>query len=190
MKDTERQKIDEMLMKYKFLVSDEVRSLYIAGADKDDLIQEGMIGLMGAIQDYDEAKGVPFEPFARLCISRRVYKAIEAAGRKKHMPLNTYVSIYDSDVEGSSSAGIPLEHSISAGDSQTPETVVVSRECTKELLTTFISVLSPLEREVLYFLIQEKSYREISRIMNREPKSIDNTITRLRKKLRNMLDKE
>lgn len=188
---TDRRQMDELLNRYKDLVTDEVgSSLYLAGADRDDLIQEGMIGLMHAVSDFDDRKGASFESFARLCISRQIYKAIEAASRQKHTPLNSYISIYEDGMPESGEDRASLADRLCAQETASPETVVVGREETKSVLQSLLSVLSPMERDVLYLLVQEKNYREIAKLLEKSPKSVDNTISRLKKKLKIILKRE
>lgn len=182
------ERTDTLLRAYKHLVKNEVRSLYLPGADRDDLIQEGMIGLMQAVRSYDPDKGASFESFARLCIERQLYKAMEAAGRKKHTPLNSYVSIYDVQEDDDGRQTPPLAEQIRDEGRGNPEDVILGNEQTKELLQSLTAILSPLERQVLHLMLQEKNDREIGALIGRSQKSVENTITRLKRKFRGILE--
>ena len=162
-----------------------IRSLsnkyYIAGADKDDLIQEGMIGLFKAIRDFDNSKLASFKSFAELCVRRQIITAVKAATRKKHLPLNNYISlskpVFDDESDGT------LEDFLSELKSADPEELFIWKENAAIIGEKMNEVLSKLEREVLGMYLEGKSYQEIAKLMERPPKSIDNALQRIKKKL-------
>ena len=156
LREGDRQVMDYICDKYKNLVRSKAKSMYILGGDSEDLIQEGMIGLFKAIRDYRPEKESSFYHFAELCISRQMYTAIEASNRKKHAPLNSYVSLSEPESGG---IGELLEGRIG-------------------------EILSDLEKEVLTRYIEGKSYQEISDEMGRHVKSIDNALQRIKNKLK------
>lgn len=167
----ETEAIEEMLNRYKNLVRAKANTLYLVGADKDDLIQEGMIGLFKAIKEYDQEKNESFGAFAQLCVTRQMYTAIKASQRKKNQPLNDYVSLYESAVLFS----------------QNPEESVIDREKTKQLETILEERLSQMERQVLAMHTAGYSCQQIAQGMGKDPKSIDNALQRLRRKLKTVL---
>lgn len=170
--------------KYKNLVSSRAKSMYILGAGPEDLIQEGMIGLFKAVRDYDSSKEARFVTFAELCISRQMLTAIQAADRKKHMPLNTYVSIY-SDDEKKDAGSVFGEFAYATVLS--PEQEFIDKENTEILEKTIYESLSAMEKKVLGLKITGMDYNEIAKILEKSPKSIDNTEQRIKKKVREIL---
>ncbi|MCR5267333.1 MAG: RNA polymerase sporulation sigma factor SigH [Lachnospiraceae bacterium] len=172
--------IDYLMEKYKNLVRSQARMMYMQGADKDDLIQEGMIGLFKAIRDYDSGRDAAFKTFATLCISRQITTAVENAKRKKHTPLNSYVSLDASDDEGDS---LRYETLLSLAYSS-PEENVIDRERVNALNEAIRQALSPLEREVFALLLGGMNYVEIAKALKREEKSVDNAIQRIKKKIK------
>ncbi len=170
-----------ILTRYKNLVRSRARMYYLVGADKDDLIQEGMIGLFKAIRDFDEKRPASFCGFAELCIKRQIITAVKTATRQKHMPLNSYVSlnnpVYDNEAEGY------LEDVLPGGAETDPEHLFILRENADFLNERMEEVLSNLEKSVLALYLDGKSYQEISKILNRPTKSIDNALQRVKKKM-------
>ncbi|MCR5720635.1 MAG: sigma-70 family RNA polymerase sigma factor [Lachnospiraceae bacterium] len=175
---------DYICNKYKNLVRILAGKMFIPGADKDDLIQEGMIGLFKAVRDYDPLKPASFFTFAKLCIDRQMYTAIEAYGRKKNLPLNSYVSIYDSE-DNFGEGDINL--SGSAKVSSNPETMILDSENLKTLKSRINNDLSDFENEVLDLYLGGKNYREIAAVLNKNEKSVDNALNRIRNKVRKLL---
>ncbi len=169
-----------LLVRYKNLVLAKARMYFLAGADEKDIIQEGMIGLFKAIRDFDKDKLTSFKGFAELCIKRQIITAVKTATRQKHMPLNTYVSLsnpmYDGDAEG-------LLEEILPSSSDDPEHLFISKENAEFLNEKMKEVLSTLEKQVLALYLEGKSYQEISVILARPPKSIDNALQRVKKKM-------
>ncbi len=183
--------VDYLLEKYKNAVRQKARALYIIGGDRDDLIQEGMIGLYKAIRDYDSTKDASFGYFADLCISRQIYDAIKASNRKKNIPLNTYISlnspIYNSYNEREDT--LSIIDKIYQDNNTNPEELVIDKERTSMLEYELERRLSNLEKEVVKLYVVGMKYTEIAAILNKEPKSIDNALQRIRAKL-NALVKE
>lgn len=181
--------MDFVMVKYKSMVRKKARAMYLLGGENEDLIQEGMIGLIKAVRDYNPEQGASFQSFAELCVSRQMYSAIEASKRKKHLPLNSYVSLYESgDAEGSDKK-TPLIDMIEPVRENDPETLYFSREYTEAFVEQLKEQLSPLENHVLYLHLVGTDYRTIAEILEKSPKSIDNALQRIRTKAGKMLDK-
>ena len=167
--------------KYKNLVRSKAQSMYILGADREDLIQEGMIGLFKAVQDFDNSKS-SFFYFAELCISRQIYHAIEAAGRKKHGPLNAYVSLSE---EAKDSDNLSLEESMTVRE-ENPEQILIDRESVDAFLESIHTTLSPMENKVLDAYLDGWNYRQIAEKMGKTEKSIDNALQRIKTKVQKL----
>lgn len=181
--------MDFVMVKYKSMVRKKARAMYLLGGENEDLIQEGMIGLIKAVCDYNPEQGASFQSFAELCVSRQMYSAIEASKRKKHLPLNSYVSLYESgDAEGNDKK-TPLIDMIEPVRENDPETLYFSREYTEAFVEQLKEQLSPLENHVLYLHLVGTDYRTIAEILEKSPKSIDNALQRIRTKAGKMLDK-
>ncbi|MCR5488075.1 MAG: sigma-70 family RNA polymerase sigma factor [Lachnospiraceae bacterium] len=177
--------IDYLMEKYKDLVRKQAGSMYILGGDTQDLIQEGMIGLFKAVREYDSGRDASFSTFARLCVSRQIYSAVKASGRKKHMPLNSYISLYSNARETEDGKKeMPLGEMLMAGHEMEPESIVLEQERKEELAETIEKDLSPLERSVLDLYITGMTYTEIAQVLGRDEKSTDNALQRIRGKLR------
>lgn len=181
--------MDYMLTKYKNLVKNKAKALFLIGGDKEDLIQEGMIGLYKAIRDYNAEKDSTFYSFADLCISRQMYSAIKASNRKKNIPLNTYVSLYtptnseNTDFEDKETlADVVIQNKIS-----NPEELVIDKESTSMLEYELVRHLSQFEKSVLDLYLHDYSYLQIADKLKKEPKSIDNALQRIRLKLSTVL---
>ena len=186
---------EALITRYKEMVRNRARSMFILGGDSEDMIQEGMIGLFKAVRDYDCGRDASFSTFAALCVSRQLYTAVQAFGRKKHMPLNTAVSLNapvqnTNDPDGES--GLELEEALSgelgaqpAGEyGMNPEKLVIERENLLQLQERIENSLSPLEKQVLDLYLTGMNYVEIARILNRDEKSTDNALQRIRAKVR------
>lgn len=167
--------------RYKNMVRSKARMYFLVGADKEDIIQEGMIGLFKAVRDFDFERTASFKGFAELCIKRQIITAVKTATRQKHMPLNTYVSlsnpVYDGDSEGF------LEEVLPGTPETDPEHLFITKENTEFLNGKMEEVLSSLEKSVLALYLEGKSYQEISLILDRPQKSIDNALQRVKKKM-------
>lgn len=181
--------MDYMLNRYKNLVRKKAKALYLIGGDKDDLIQEGMIGLYKAIRDYKLDMDNSFYNFADLCISRQIYSAIKASNRKKNFPLNTYVSLYTPAYgenteldEKESLVDLMYENKIS-----NPEQLVIDKESTSMLEYELVRHLSQFEKNVLDLYLNDYTYIQIADKLEKEPKSIDNALQRIKLKLNKVL---
>lgn len=170
--------MDYILEKYKPLVRKKTNALYLIGGEADDLIQEGMIGLFKAVRDYRSDKDSSFFNFAQLCISRQLCSALEASNRKKHIPLNTYVS-FSQDESGSGE----LEDFIPI-DFDSPEQLLIEQEKFEEFQEQLWSKLSNMEKKVLELYLDGNNYTTIARMLGKPDKSIDNALQRIRQKLK------
>lgn len=181
--------MDFMLNRYKNLVRKKAKALYLIGGDRDDLIQEGMIGLYKAIRDYDGDKDNSFLNFADLCISRQIFNAIKASNRKKNIPLNTYVSLNaplfneNTDIEEKPS----LVDLMYINKNSNPEEMVIDKENASMLEYELVRHLSDFEQDVLELYLEDKSYLQIADKLNKDSKSIDNAVQRIRTKLNKVL---
>lgn len=172
---------DMIITKYEQFVRAKSKSYFLIGADKEDIYQEGMIGLYKAIRDFKDDKESSFKAFAELCITRQIITAIKTATRQKHIPLNTYVSlnkpIYEEDSERT------LLDVIDGFKITDPEALVIGQEEVADIELQIKNVLSGLEMEVLNSYLDGKSYQEIAVDLDREAKSIDNALQRVKRKL-------
>lgn len=172
--------MDHILAKYKPLVRKKANAMFLIGGETDDLMQEGMIGLFKAIRDYKEKRETSFYTFADLCITRQLYSAVEASNRKKHVPLNTYVSFDASTGDG----GKPLSETLPADGMEDPEQVVIAQENVRLFFEHLNSRLSPFEQAVLNEYLTGENYRQIAEKMGKSPKTIDNALSRIKIKIR------
>ena len=187
-RDGETETADYLMVKYKELVRTLAGSMYILGGDTEDLIQEGMIGLFKAIREYDSGRDASFKTFARLCISRQIYSAVKLSGRKKHMPLNTYVSFYYSASDSSDpDRAVPLGETLVANKELEPESIILNQEKAEEISRAIENELSALEKSVLELYMTGMGYTEIARVLGRDEKSTDNALQRIRLKLKKYL---
>ncbi len=180
--------LDFLITKYRLFVKAKARSYFLVGADKEDIIQEGMIGLYKAIRDFKGDKLASFRAFAELCVTRQIITAIKTATRQKHIPLNSYVSldkpIYDEESERT------LMDIITSPLSDDPMHAMINREEFNYLEEKMSEVLSELEQQVLALYLEGRSYFEISELLNRHVKSIDNALQRVKRKLERHLEAE
>ena len=178
--------VEYLLGKYKNFVRSKARSYFLIGADHEDIVQEGMIGLFKAIRDYQPERLSSFRAFAELCITRQIITAIKTATRQKHVPLNSYVSlnkpIYDEESDRT------LMDVIVEGHAQNPEELIIGRENLLSIRDRADQVLSSLEQEVLNAYLDGKSYQEIADKLGRHVKSIDNALQRVKRKLEKSLE--
>ncbi|NLP33688.1 MAG: RNA polymerase sporulation sigma factor SigH [Clostridiales bacterium] len=181
--------MDYLLEKYKYLARNKAKALFLIGGDRDDLIQEGMIGLYKAIRDFQEDKDNSFFNFADLCISRQIYSAIKASNRKKNIPLNTYISLYAPAYGDNSDAGEKetLVDIIHQKKISNPEELVIDKENTSMIEYELVRRLSNLENQVLDLYMQDLKYIQIAEVLGKEPKVIDNALTRIKTKLNQVL---
>lgn len=177
--------LDQLINKYKNFVRAKAKTYFLVGADREDIVQEGMIGLFKAIRDFKDDKLVSFKSFAEICVTRQIITAIKTATRQKHMPLNTYVSlnkpVFEEDGERT------LIETINHDTVSDPEMLFISKEELNRIEGKINEILSPLELEVLHFYLQGKSYQQIAEILNKEVKSIDNALQRVKKKIEKFL---
>lgn len=184
LREGQQEVMDYLMDKYKNLVRSRAKSMYILGADTEDLIQEGMIGLFKAVRDYDFGRDAGFYTFAQLCISRQIYTAVQASGRKKHMPLNTYISFY-SKVADDGREGSALElSSVLESEQKNPEEALIDQENVEEIERIIQSQLSTLERQVIDLYLTEMPTAEISKVLGIDEKSADNALQRAKTKIR------
>ncbi|WP_409299076.1 RNA polymerase sporulation sigma factor SigH [Peribacillus sp. SCS-26] len=178
--------LDFIIQKYRNFVRAKARTYFLIGADKEDIVQEGMIGLFKAIRDFREDKLTSFKAFAELCITRQIITAIKTATRQKHIPLNSYVSldkpIYDEESDRT------LMDVLTGAKAQDPEELVISQEEFDDIELKMAELLSDLERRVLALYLEGQSYQEISEELNRHVKSIDNALQRVKRKLERYLE--
>ena len=172
--------MDFILDKYKPLVRKKANAMYLIGGDTDDLIQEGMIGLFKAIRDYNKEKESSFYHFAELCISRQIYTVVEASNRKKHAPLNSYVSLYS----GTNEDGVVLADSLTTSAMENPEQMMIDQENLVLFMEHLKDRLSKMEGQVLDFYLAGLNYQQIAEEMGKSPKAIDNALQRIKAKVR------
>jgi len=173
--------IEHLIDKYKGLVRAKARTYFLIGADKEDIMQEGMIGLFKAIRDFRDDRQASFRAFAELCITRQIITAIKTATRQKHIPLNSYVSL-NKPAFNEESDRILMD--LITQDCETnPENMMINNETYRIIEDKIGEVLSKFEIEVLSHYLQGESYQEISKYMHREVKSIDNALQRIKRKL-------
>ncbi len=178
--------MDYICDKYKILVRSKAKSMYILGGDSEDLIQEGMIGLFKAVRDYDSGRDASFYTFADLCISRQMYTAVQASKRQKHIPLNTYISLYGNPVTEDREEPSLLE-ALANPMELNPEEMFLDKERVAYLEQIIESELSSFEKQVLDLYMTGMSYTQIAKVLGRDDKSTDNALQRLKSKIRKML---
>ncbi|HLU22576.1 RNA polymerase sporulation sigma factor SigH [Lederbergia graminis] len=182
----ESEALDYLINKYRNFVRAKARSYFLIGADREDIVQEGMIGLYKAIRDFKGDKLASFKAFAELCITRQIITAIKTATRQKHIPLNSYVSldkpIFDEESDRT------LMDVISGAKFLDPEELLINREKLSNIEGKMMELLSDLERKVLALYLDGRTYQEISDELDRHVKSIDNALQRVKKKLERYLE--
>lgn len=174
--------MEYLLDKYKSMVRQKARTLYLIGGEGDDLIQEGMIGLFKAVQSFDKEKDASFYSFAQLCVSRQLYTAVKASQRKKHSPLNSYISL-ESVADGEDGPN-KTDHMLATDSS--PEELLINRESKNLLEKKIMENLSSFERQVIKLYLDGIGYVQIAEILNKEEKSVDNALQRIKTKIRNL----
>lgn len=179
--------MDYLMVKYKSMVRKKARAMYLIGGENEDLIQEGMIGLIKAVRDFSPSQGASFASFAELCVSRQMYTAIEASKRKKHMPLNSYISLYEAGEGTDEEKKIPLIDTIEPVVENNPETLYFGREMTEVFVEDLKGNLSALENHVLYLHLMGTDYKTIAELLGKSPKAIDNALQRIRGKAEKLL---
>ncbi len=173
--------MEHLIEKYKPLVRAKARSYFLVGADREDIVQEGMIGLFKAVRDYKDDKSIPFRVFAEMCITRQIITAVKTATRQKHIPLNSYVSlnrkVFD---EESEKFLIEVIQEVSIAN---PEELFINKEQFTVIESRVMELLSPFEKEVLAKYLAGVTYQDIAKQLNKPVKSIDNALQRLKKKI-------
>ena len=177
---------DVLMERYKEMVRSKARTYFLIGADRDDVIQEGMIGLYKAIMDYKSEKNASFQTFAQLCVIRQILSAVRVSSRLKHLPLNEYISLNRpvNDEDGKETTMLDL---LPDPNSCSPEDILMSIEERKRLDKQIDTSLSPLERRVLRLFLQGLDYIEIAEKIEKSPKSVDNALQRVKQKISRML---
>ncbi|MGM9550750.1 MAG: RNA polymerase sporulation sigma factor SigH [Clostridia bacterium] len=178
--------LDYILHKFRPRVAKKAKSYFLAGADGDDIIQEGMIGLFKAVRDYKCGKDASFRSFAELCITRQIISAVKSASRLKHSPLNTYVSLDRPCLEDNSDS--TLLDVIAGDNAANPEDIVIGKANKKQVEIKMGEVLSPLECKVLSLYLKGESYSAIASHLKKDVKSIDNALQRVKKKFEKFSD--
>lgn len=178
--------LEYILDKYKNIIRIKTRTYFLVGADREDIIQEGMIGLFKAIRDYDKRRMISFKTFAELCITRQIITAVKSATRQKHIPLNSYISlnkpIYEEDSDWT------LLDVLYGEEQQNPEDIVINKESMFGFEGRISEVLSAFELEVVTMYLKGNTYQEMAVTLSKPVKSIDNALQRIKKKLERYLD--
>ncbi|ASK61673.1 RNA polymerase factor sigma-70 [Virgibacillus phasianinus] len=178
--------LDYLIHKYKNFVRAKARTYFLIGADKEDIVQEGMIGLYKAIRDFDSDKLSSFKAFAELCITRQIITAVKTSTRQKHIPLNSYVSldkpVYDEESDRT------LLDIIAGSRAIDPQELLINRERFADMETKLSELLSELEKKALHLYLDGRSYQEISVELKRHVKSIDNALQRVKRKFEQLLE--
>ncbi|MCR3954704.1 MAG: RNA polymerase sporulation sigma factor SigH [Gudongella sp.] len=176
--------LEHLIYKYKDLIKVKAKVYYIVGADRDDIIQEGMIGLYKAIRDFRDEKTSSFRNFADICVTRQMITAIKTATRQKHLPLNGYISLNKPIYSDGTST---MAETVSSDGATDPMELFIGKEDLDETEEKINSMLSSLERQVLTYYVEGRSYEEIALDLNRRVKSIDNALQRIKKKIERYL---
>ena len=187
LREGEEQIMDYIISKYKNLVRSLSKRLYILGADYDDLLQEGMIGLFKAVKDYDPGRDASFYTFAELCINRQLYKAVQASNREKHSFLNQYISLYSTSSMTGDEDGFDLLETLEDGRHVNPETVVIDSENLQALEKQINEELSEFEHEVLDLYLTGMPYKEIAAVLKKTDKATENALQRAKGKIKKIV---
>lgn len=180
-KQGDKYAINKLIEKYSIMVKAKAKTYFLVGADKEDIIQEGLIGLYKAIRDYDEDKTCSFRYFADICVTRQIITAIKTATRQKHIPLNTYISLNRPMFEEESERTLYDMVTTSLGND--PEGLVIDKEAYKDMENRMKKTLSKFEEEVFIRYLSGQSYSDIAISLSKDAKSVDNAIQRVKKKL-------
>jgi len=187
LREGEQEIADFIVNKYKFLVKKKAKAMFLFGGENDDLIQEGMIGLFKAVRDYDLSQEMSFVSFADLCISRQMYTAIKLSQRQKHMPLNSYISLYDTGEAISDEKQTPLIEQLQNSKDNNPEDLFLDKEYFHTIDQKLKERLSEFESRVLHLHLMGEDYRTIAKLLDKSPKSIDNALQRIKQKVFDIL---
>ncbi len=172
-----------LIRKYMSEVRSKARLYFIIGGDAEDVVQEGMIGILKAIEAFDASRGVPFHAFMNTCVNRQIYTAIEKAGRLKHAPLNDFTSLTTPEGEPN-----PDLVNIQSGFESQPEELLIYKDMVDNLLSNADKLFGPLELQVWNEFLQGKDYMEIAQTLGKSPKAVDNAIQRIKKKITGYLN--
>ncbi len=186
LRDGDSRVVDFIMEKYKDLVRRKTKSMYILGADHEDLLQEGMIGLYKAVRDYDMGRDASFHTFADLCVTRQIYTAVQTAGRKKHSFLNSYVSLYENGEGQEDEKHAGLIQELVANDTKNPEELVIDRENLENLENAIDQELSVFEKQVFELCLTGMGYAEIARVLGKTEKATDNALQRVKTKIKKL----
>ncbi len=187
LREGESEITDFIVDKYKFLVKKKAKAMFLLGGENDDLIQEGMIGLFKAVRDYDLKQDMSFASFADLCVSRQMYTAIKLSQRQKHMPLNSYVSLYAVGDESVEERQTPLIDQLQNNKDNNPEDLFLDKEYFHTIEQELSQRLSAFEGRVLHLHLMGEDYRSIAKLLDKSPKSIDNALQRIKQKVFDIL---
>lgn len=174
---------DFLLEKYKGLVRKKARTLYLIGGENDDLIQEGMIALYKAIREFDQERETPFATFAAMCIEHQLYNVIKGANRLKNSPLNSYISLYAPTETGENTSRETLADTLQPVELINPEDILIDQENVSTLERAMEQELSKFEQTVVRLYIDGGNYQQIAELLGKSPKSVDNALQRVKKKL-------
>lgn len=178
---------DFIVDKYKFLVRKKAKEMFLLGGENDDLIQEGMIGLFKAVRDFDLNQEMSFASFADLCVSRQMYTAIKLSQRQKHIPLNSYVSLYATGEQDSDEKQTPLIEQLQNVKDNNPEDLFLDKEYFHAIEEKLRERLSEFESRVLHLHLMGEDYHSIAKLLDKSPKSIDNALQRIKQKVFDIL---
>jgi len=181
--------LEYLLVRYKNFTRAKARSYFLVGADKEDIVQEGMIGLYKSIRDFQPERQSSFRAFAELCITRQIITAIKSATRQKHIPLNSYVSLNRPVSHEDGDQDRVLVDVLSTTAAADPVELVISSEEVRSMQTSFSEILSDLEAHVLHLYLEGKSYQDIATSLQRHVKSIDNALQRIKRKVEAHMDR-
>lgn len=179
--------VEHLMNKYEGIVRKKANTYFLLGSDREDVIQEGLIGLYKAICDYDDSKQSSFKSFAELCITRQIITSIKSATRLKHTPLNGYISIYKPVQEESDQVLIDV---FEYDDAVSPHDQLVTKEQTNNMKLVLAKMLTKLEWEVLHYYIEGYRYEEIASVVGRSEKSIDNALQRVKRKVGQLIQED
>lgn len=174
--------IEALLTRYRNFARMKARSYFLVGADKEDIVQEGMIGLYKAIRDFSQEKQTSFRAFAEICITRQIITAIKTATRQKHVPLNSYVSL-NKPISSDDDPDRVLQDVLRTPQITDPADLVISSEDLQGIKLAFAEILSEFEAEVLHLYVEGKSYQEIAKLLKKHVKSVDNALQRIKRKV-------
>ena len=177
--------LEAVLLRYKPLVHKKSQPYYLAGGDDDDVVQEGLIGLYKAVMEFDKTKFPLFKVFAGVCIERRIISAVKKASRRKHSPLNSYISLSSGAFDNDS--GADVESILDGGEANDPESIMLERERVLALEGIISGALKKKKKSVLLGYLSGRSYKEIGESLGRDAKAVDNAIQRIKKKLESLV---